>query len=414
MPNKIKTNYKVWSNDCTGYHTAVAGGPPIFSAPLHTKVAITDSCVTEPGRPGWRKLIARHENATTGMVGDRRQLRQRAGFVSLLYADGTVDVVNGPTIDQSCLSPITLNDYLINSVADNRARTKLLEKYISIKSTWRGGNFLAEIAETVEMFKHPVKSFYRRTYTLAKDVKRLGRVYRADPHRYGRELSNLWLAYVFGVRPTVNDANDLMETLNGLVNGYPVDSKGIRAHGHFATSSESEGPFNLSISAANPGYRQCTTDKTDSHVWYYGAVTCRPQNANMFLLEKFGVTAFDILPAVWEAIPWSFFIDYFVNVQTMLDSIRYADADFAWLARTYRNARVVRSGPIIHQPMYGTTRCEGSGGGGWRLATRVDRRAIPDVPYPSWTFRVPGLTSLKWLNTAALAEQIRSSRPLKK
>lgn len=411
MSKSDKDNLKRWTFYSRGYYTAVPDGPHI-AHPLGTYSAnVTDSARFSDNLPDWRKLIARGESATTTMTGSRHQLRPREGDIRLVYADGTVDVCSG-VVDQSSVVLINVAATM-GPVADAKARSRLLSKYIETKSTWRGGNFLAEIRETIHAFRHPVQSFYRQTYEFAGKIRTLRKVYVRHKADYAKRLADLWLAYAFGVKPTVSDANDLAETLNSLVNRQFVDKKGIRAHGHNSTATVQV----LSFNPGCPGFPgiptivQEFTDKSDAHVWYRGAVKCNPQNANRFLLQSFGVDVFDIVPAVWEAVPWSFFIDYFLNVQEMLDSMRYWDADFAWLNRTYRNARVVNVKPLKFPTAYGTVRIYGSGGGGYRLATYVDRRPQPDPPYPSWTFRMPGFPSLKWLNIASLSQQFRSSKP---
>jgi len=415
MSASDKRNLKRWSLNGSGYFTATKGGPhiPLAGSPFQFSLSTTDTATFGANLPNWRKLVAKGENATTTMEGVRTQVRPREGFRSYLYADGTVAVVSG-VIDQSCMSIVSVA-HSLGPVADAKARSKFLDKYIGIKSTWRGGNFLAEIGETMHMFLHPVRSFYNATYQLARNLRKIGKIYAKNPVNYSKALADLWLAYSFGVKPTVEDANDLANTLNSLINRQFIDTKGIRASGHNSAVTTTVGPYSPSIGGmpSSPTEIQEVIDKSDAHVWYRGAVICKPQNANRFLLQSFGVDVFDVVPAVWEAIPWSFFIDYFLNVQEMLDSMRYVDAEFGWLNRTYRNARTINASSIRGPLSLGTTQIYGSGGGGYRLGTYVSRVPIPSPPYPSWTFKFPKFPSLKWLNIEALALQIELSRPKK-
>lgn len=414
MSKSDKDNLKRWELSCTGYRTTTPGGPHVAYSPGNVVITTTDKARFSDNLPNWRHLIAIGENATTNMTGDRHQVRPKEGELRYLFPDGTVSVCSG-VIDQSCASLVTVGS-TIGPVADSRARSKLLQKYIAIKSTWRGGNFLAEIRETIHMLRHPVKSFYDQTYRFAGRIGKLKRLAVRNPTDYSKALADLWLAYVFGVKPTVNDANDLAETLNSLVNRQLFDTRGFSAHGHnsaVTTSVILHSPM-LPAFPAYPVIKQVITDKSDAHVWYRGAVKCYPQNANRFLIQSFGVDVFDVVPAVYEAIPWSFLVDYFLNLSEMLDSMRYWDADFAWLNRTYRNARTVNASPLLIPTSYGTIQLYGSGGGGYRLAVYVNRAPQPSVPYPNWTFRMPGFPSLKWLNITALARQITYSAPDKK
>jgi hypothetical protein len=46
------------------------------------------------------------------------------------------------------------------------------------------------------------------------------------------------------------------------------------------------------------------------------------------------------------------------------------------------------------------------GGGFHTLSTWVSRSEIGSVPQPSFEMRIPGIDSSKWLNIAALREQV--------
>lgn len=406
-----KVNKKVYYFDCTGWNRT-GTGPQVSIVPAYHHTVSTNDQVSFGSSVGnWKYNIRHLTSATTSMTGSKYIVRPRYGSVYQKSNLNTDSFIQGPVIDQSMISPITVSGAL-SSEADSQARSQLLSKYIKIKSTWRGGNFLAEIAETIEMFKHPVRSFYHETYKFAGTVKGLGKVYKKNPASYSKRLSDAWLAYVFGVKPTVSDANDLADTLNGMANRQFIDTRPISGFGRSTTQVSSVGTAAMTLSSGLTGHQQSFVDKTDLNVKYYGVVTCNLRNANQFLVEQFGMSAFDVLPAVWEAIPWSFFVDYFTNVGEMIDSIRYANASFAWLNRTYRNARTVNASPLFARSGgYAPWEVILKGGGGYKLAVQVNRIGIPYAPYPDWTFRVPGLSSMKWLNIAALLAQIRGSRP---
>lgn len=404
-----KLNRKVYYFDTYGY-TETAAGVRTQMTPSHIVKPITDQVTFGTNIPNWRFRLRNHISATTPMTGSKFLVKVRFGSSSYRDSAGNYTGISGPVVDQSCINSFTVST-VMSSEADQQARTKLLDKYISIKSSWRGGNFLAEIAETIEMFKHPVRAFYHSTYDFAGKIGKLRRVYRKRPTDYLKALSDAWLAFVFGAKPLASDCNDLANTLNGMADRQFVDTRRISARGRQTTQISSVGTAAETLSGPIVGFPQDFWEKTDLSVFYKGEVLCRPQNANLFLIEQFGMSVFDAAPAVWEAIPWSFFIDYFLNVQTMIDSMRYANADFAWLNRTYRNARTVNASPWHHkQNGYGTWDVSIHGGGGYRLAVYVNRIGVPEPPYPSWTFRIPGLSSMKWLNIAALSKQVQYAK----
>jgi len=134
--------------------------------------------------------------------------------------------------------------------------------------------------------------------------------------------------------------------------------------------------------------------------------------------EGFGLGISDVLPAVWEAIPWSFMVDYFINVGEVFDSFNNLSVELAWLKRTVRNRRTV-SGSAAYglkapQPGYptGFPIVECSGGQFRTHGIRVSRGPVATMPWPGFRFRVPFGSDLKVANIAALVLAIKQSKPV--
>jgi hypothetical protein len=233
----------------------------------------------------------------------------------------------------------------------------------------------------------------------------LGKIYEKRPTDYGKALADAWLAWSFGVKPTVNDANDAAAAFNRLNTGLRHDTVPIRARGHerIAVAEYDDGNINLINGQSNSHVVQFT----DKNVFIHGALKCGPENTSA-ILREFGVGVFDIIPAIYEAIPWSFFIDYFANVGENLDAMRLWAADFAFLNTTVRNVGVRNVGSL--RPVAFTGYEYQVKGGGYYSATINTSRGASQVPYPGFHFQMPGFPSLKWLNIAALAKQVSGSK----
>ena len=133
--------------------------------------------------------------------------------------------------------------------------------------------------------------------------------------------------------------------------------------------------------------------------------------------EGFGLGVSDMLPAVWEAIPFSFMVDYFVNVGEVLDSFHVLSARLAWLKRTVRNRRTVSASSLQSMtglPGYpaGYPKITCRGGEFRTHGIRVQREAVPQMPWPGFQFRVPFGNDLKVANISALLLAIKGSRPV--
>lgn len=363
---------------------------------------------------GWKYKLANGSDVTSTLDG-YKQVHGNAGLAythtgtKTGFRDARITVgvnVNGG-------SETTYPSAVVDSYAEYKAASKLLGSYISATNTWRGGNFIAEFAETVQMLAHPLKSLYSHTWSFVGNVGKLKKVYRRDPVRYGRLLGGAWLAYAFGIKPLVDDINDAQSAVDHLANELGAcDTLPIKGYG---TAETLESQYTGASVPQCPYARFDEYRVSRSKVKYYGAIRAAPMNFPSVATD-FGVGFADIVPAVWEAVPWSFLVDYFVNVGEVLDSARLASANLAWLAQG-KSVELVSNSSDIY-PAYSVANPLGyvvTAGGGRAVAKRVwkHRVGVGSIPYPGFNFRIPGISSLKWCNVAALTAQIAGSRPLK-
>jgi len=358
----------------------------------------------------WKSRLRAADNATTPLVGFKSSVDRASPCVYRYVGkenDYTFGALVGDVYNPSFATPSTS----IDSRADNEARSRLLSSYIEAQNSFRGGNFLAELGDTVRMISSPLKSIYRQTETFVGRVGKLKNVYRQDEFRYGKLLGGAWLAYSFGVKPLANDVNDLVKTINKMASdGFyegrvPISGTG-RDRGQY--SQVLDGFADISP-LGGPNSQTILTEVSSNSISYDGVV--RARMGHNAVLQEFGLDVFDIIPAVWEAVPWSFLVDYFTNTGEILDSLRYCNANLSWLKRTVRNSAVRDFG---EPKMSSDASRDVSISGGRCHTTRVyvNRHPLTVMPYPQFHFKVPGFPSLKWANVAALTASIRASSPL--
>ena len=394
--------------------------------PVHRDVSVNidvSSVVNfGPNIPGWKQKQANHQSVTTSMTGTVYHFRRviNTGFFTYRWikdqgCDSGTYVGSGSAYVGAQLMP-TMAGYLGTTPdpdALNQANSKILNSYITATNSWRGGNFAAEFGETVEMLLHPLRSLYKRSWTFVGKLNRLKKVYQRNPVAYSKALADLWLGFSFGVKPLIEDLNDFANTVTKYQSGYNFgDVERIGGHGYQRTLLE-EGYIDVSSGAfgigGNMSYHSVTRD---SHVFYKGAIWQSPSFGHR-TLEQFGFDSFDIIPATWEAIPFSFLIDYFLNVQEVLDSMRYWTARVAWLQRTVRNTVTLNiRTPLQNAPTRLLYTYVFSDPGFYVSATSIERGALTSIPYPDFHVKFPKFSSLKWLNVAALARQFAGTKPL--
>lgn len=390
------------------------GGLQVLN-PIRLSVDTSSSVTLGLSPSNWRRVIANGGNATSPLSGYRRTIKCAPGSwnyhwepfkaPNLYYGSG-----DGPFLLSFIGGVPQLPSDDIDSSADQIARRKFLSKYLEKRGNWRGGNFIAEFRDTVHMLRHPISGLFDHTMAFANKVARIKNLWRHARHAYAQRLGQLWLSYSFGWKPFFEDIQDLNLAISALGNKHDV----IRIKGYGKHESYSCVPgITVTPPIAIAG-RTWLADRVDiqrREVRYTGALLARPTVYGQ-ILDDFGIAPADILPAVWEAIPWSFFVDYFVNVGEMLDSMHYAQADFAWVNVGVKNTnfrQITGLRPASNNPKVGYVN-EVSCNGAEASATRV-KRGQSSVPYPSFRFQIPGLGSAKWLNIAALRAAISRSKP---
>lgn len=423
----VETEVKTFALSCVQHTTVrVSSDPddgckahPSSPAHLSSSVTVTDQVTKGGPFPNYRQTIAAGGNATTSLVGIRQTLK----LGEIRYSD--LPLESGPYYNASTrCNAVTASGHNMavgsstfpsvvavpNSDAEYQAASKLLAAYIAAENTWRGGTAIAEFRDTLRMLKNPLRSTYRHTYSFVGKVGRLKKVYRRDPVRYGKLLGGLWLQYSFGLKPLMGDIRDAEKAFRTLQNWTGAfDTKRIGGTGRVTLQTEDY------RNGGTWGARYAVHDRTtryESIVRYSGAIRCKPPGYNA-VLSEFGLDFTDLVPAVWEAVPWSFMVDYFVNVGEVLDSMKLAFADLGWMKKTVRNSGLRKWSAIRASENITTTRdysVSCGGGASYAQVVRVNRQPIYSMPYPGFRFRIPG-TETKVANIAALVAAIRGSKP---
>jgi len=373
---------------------------------------VTDTVTLGKSPDNWREILATAGNAGSQLSGVRYYCVQKGFTYAYGRFSGKYPAANkcqrgasSGAMGIPALRPLRTQ---LNADADAAARSKFLSKALSARKAWRGGNTLAEFAETVHMLRHPLTGLYNSVSEFAYWVRRL------KARQYAKNLGDLWLQYSFGWSPLFEDIKDINHSLEKWADGTYADTKYISATGK---SEESTPMSAFNTAGLGTGLAQFmgnrTWTKDTSTVRYYGALKARPE-CIATIADNFGFSATDILPAIWEAIPWSFFVDYFLNVQEAIDSMQFAASDFGWMMRGIRNTNSsYRSALATNEGAAVSAQFDVTGGGGSGISATIYKQRDPyyTFPYPRFHFRVPGLGSLKWFNVGALAALITASRP---
>lgn len=366
--------------------------------------------------PDFKRRIAEGRDATSVLIGDGYKLVSKTPFRARVLNGYPGNKVSSTTSTGDLFAVVTANhprgapETLTKAQA--LAAEKFLSKYYEKTRALRGASTLAELGSTIRGLVSPAKALRKEVGNLNASLrKKLWRSDRVATRDMASVLGGTWLEWVFGIKPLVEDVNGAADAVNRMSEGNFKTRVYIKAQGMDEASRLYA--TNQGVIVGNPGLNTSVgtvdisaVDRTFCII--RGVVDVAPQGEEVPPIQQFGVGFEDILPGVWEGIPWSFFIDYFTNVSSVIDAWSFVSSRLRWCNRTIRNSRVVTLSDLRPLPWsrYGQYWSESYASGGHAEAeyTSVIRSPVnwQDVA-PSLRLRVPGVGSPKWANLAALA-----------
>jgi hypothetical protein len=281
-------------------------------------------------------------------------------------------------------------------VTDNfkkRAYTKAYSKFVSkVKAeTAELGSTLAQyekarsmIIDRAKRLREGFRAVRRGNLYALKSQWGKGAGIRANAKKQGSNV----LEGSFGWAPLVKDIANAVKIL-----GDGIPPPRVRSRSRFGYSKD-EGYTNYgSTSSWNPtvGYLEISL-----------RASIRVTNPNALLLQQLGLA--NPASVLWEIVPWSFIVDYFVNVQDFLDS--WTDFLGLELERSSHTFFTFEDGRIAYQ-------VNSSGHVYWAYSyKRVDANRVPGIPGPQLVLRLPWRMSVQRATTsiALLLQQLPSKR----
>jgi hypothetical protein len=351
------------------------------------------------GLPHWKDLIKGGKPATTGLTATYHILYGRPVNCSFTYryklSDGGFTAVSPAVVN------MVDGDYDMNriatpspnfgwaSTADRRAANKYLSKCRSTQQSFSAPIFLGELRETMRMLRHPAEGIWRSVNGYYEALRKRKRY---DPINYAKAAHGLWLEYSFGWLPLMNDIASAKKALQNLFERETTRE----------VSGSAQDSYLLSTSSSNGGYvaglylQGTFTDvkREQITVRYKGACKIHTVTTSTDKLALFGFQPSEFLPTVWELLPWSFLIDYFVSIGDYLDARGAVLGDIIWTNKTVRKRSFVhRTSSFDYAktkvliPAVAVIGGHGSDGFATYVVTTVDRTGgAPPIPalYVKW------------------------------
>lgn len=295
--------------------------------------------------PEWRDKIKRGENASSPYSLDRNQLvEQRYGTVGM-----TASIIGNPgagSQDHSYTGyltpgPTAISHLVASSAESNsKALTAIYKKMNSQLSQLNAPASFLEMGDVIRQFGRPFKSIVdlterhiNRLYLQRRGIENL----RYNKKQLVKILADTYLEYAFGLAPLINDTKKAAEALARLA--WEVESpsiktrlvgRGISETGDITTDQLVPGSTFLVVDKTT----RRTTQVRTQYVAGFKAYPTADRGSHDRLMQLLGFRPESWIPGVWEAVPWSWLVDYFVNVQELLNSLEASVIKPSWIVKT--------------------------------------------------------------------------------
>jgi hypothetical protein len=321
---------------------------------------------TGTDRPKWRDFVSRGENAVNAFSAykyERRLGRIKTGSIFIRPTSGPF---KDKIVELSDSYPVAGSYYVVNYPnaigasaleANNRASAAIFKAIRNAVYQISGPTFLGELRESLKMVRRPAaefqKSLGKYMLQVEKNLKSIAK--RPRSTRFVRDafgnwqpsgknlskkaeiikmLSDTWLEYSFGWAPLVSDIKNGAVALARLTS--EPRSERVSAIGvHELVTLDAVD--NLGASQAGFYTKWSIRDSHLIRVSYkvgVSAAMTAPANTTDRLIELCGFSWQNFIPTVWELLPWSFLVDYFLNINSVLEAYTTDMAGVKWASKT--------------------------------------------------------------------------------
>lgn len=361
--------------------------------------------------PDFQQLIQQQKDATTSMSAlDTRVKVFRPAVAEKVYTDSSRK--NTYQVFRQVTAVHRLKPFVMPADISDKAQQIARSKFYAMYQTGAQtdvGVIAVELAETVQMLTAPYKKltrevlkWYHRSGKTADRILRSPTLRKLPRQRrlpWVREQWNsAYLETYFGMLPFMSSVVAACEDLERFLLKPPLVQVSARGRSD-GLSSE------VSTSGFQSIHGTVTHQMYDSaSVAYRGAYPVDVTVHTDFTVPALNSTAVDVYPALWEAIPYSWLVDYVFNIGSVLSAEQSASAlRWAWLCQTKRYIRQNRLDIHLYDatPSPYVSRFDSKPGLLVVEQKQVSRTRPPDIPTPSFGLRHKPQSSIFALGAVA-------------
>jgi hypothetical protein len=287
--------------------------------------------------PLWKSQVRAGVNASTPCTGTEYQFEPQwltSGYSWAL--NSTPNVVN--TQEYYGLCPVNLPNVTSPSASivtevTNRCIRKFLDSCSQARSSVESGQDFGEWKETYHAFLRPMGSMRDLITGHYARLLKAKRLYRNKPPLLRKALADSYLEFTFGWNPLMSDVADAYSGLisrQRMSSVVPVRASASALH----TNSDGSNPF-----AGQLGTITCSKKSYSRYtIRMKGAIRVNLVNGSVPILDVLQLrTLQDFALTAWDLLPYSFLVDYFLNVHDVIQAATFCFSDLSWGNKTVHN-----------------------------------------------------------------------------
>lgn len=273
--------------------------------------------------PGWRKKIAMKQSATTGY--------QRT--VTKVHVMDPAEIYT-PVVNSSCSATnwsVRKNEVFTthipvnaltafpaiaaDSVLEDQALAKIRSRINDYDSMYNAFVPLGELRELHGLIRGMAQSGLKLGGLIALMLNRVHS--RKTLLHTARLASDTWLTWNFGLSPMVSDIKSVCESIALATTNLPSHRENAKASKVFRSSSSTENGGSHPLPALTI-QRSFISEQTTG---FFAGLSPVVKSANDYAAysNALGINAGNLVPAIWELIPYSWLIDYFTNAGDVIE-----------------------------------------------------------------------------------------------
>nr|UJQ84920.1 MAG: hypothetical protein 1 [Leviviridae sp.] len=348
----------------TTYGAADAAGVVTKSTP---KIRC-DRSRTGTDNPKFKELIQQGLSATNYLYAYNQKVAWKLGRVNFTRFN-TDDGKTYKGYSESMLTPTVIAPGIPGALlndAKNAAAIGIRQRIGKETTTISGGVILGELRETIHMIRHPAESINRLLTKFVRDrelnLKRAQKLRVRNAKLKSRKrmpipgytvkngnlretsdtIAKSWLELVFGLDPFMSDIASILEAALPVYSEPKIKRLQFTAQADSSTSEASVTmPSGSSIEV--PTFTEVTDEVSCRYVVGYKVEIQGVQSGWRKVIEQSGFNLREIIPTIWELLPWSFLIDYVSNIGDVIAANAVSLSNVAWsyLVTRRKSKRVI-------------------------------------------------------------------------